>query len=228
MHSARGDVAAKINFARLLRQHIRDQYQDRLIYWGLRFASRQYQDVLVIIVDSMDKTKFAIPRYDFPEHPKELETLIRPKLICTAAIAHGWCTYIALSDEDMTHGGDHFSEVVLTVLQKVSEVSEATGIPMPRHLVTQADNTPAQCKNGVGTLLMALLAARRKFITTNLMFLRVGHTHEDIGEAPSGAISSHIWGGAGGTFGRGYICSVEINTAVCLFTKISFLPSLST
>ena len=192
MQAARADVTAKINFSRLLRQHIRDQYQDRPIYWGLRFASRQYQDVLVIIVDSMDKTKFAIPRYGFPEHPKELENLSRPKLVCTAAIAHGWCTYIGLSDESTTHGGDHFSEVVLRVLQKVSEMSEASGRPLPRHLVIQADNTPSQCKNGVGTLLMALLAGRRKFITTSLMFLRVGHTHEDIGARPRSVNTHHM------------------------------------
>lgn len=222
MQSARGDVAAKINHARLLRQHIRNQYQDRLINWGLRFASRQYQDVLTIIVDSMDKTKFAVPRYEFPEHPKELESLIRPKLVCTAAIAHGWCTYIGFTDEDMTHGGDHFSEVLLTVLQKVSEVSEATGRPMPRHLVVQADNTPAQCKNGVGTLLMALLAARHKFVTTNLMFLRVGHTHEDIGAAPRRAVPFYIRGHIGGNN------SAAINAVACYLTKISFLPFWST
>ena len=65
MHAARGDLAAKVEYAGKLREHLNTQYQDRCLYWSLRWASRQYQDVLVIIVDSMDKTKFGIPRYGF-------------------------------------------------------------------------------------------------------------------------------------------------------------------
>jgi len=181
MEGARGDLVSKVQIARDLRRHIRSQYQDRVVYWSQRWASRQMQDILVIIIDSMDKTKFAIPRYPFPEKPKELEGFNRPKLVCTAALAHGWATCVYLADEDQPHGGDTFCEVLFRVLEEVAQVAQVTGKPMPRHLVVQADNTTAQCKNHIGTLVMAMLVAKFKFITANLQFLRVGHTHEDVG-----------------------------------------------
>ena len=42
-----------------LKVHYQNQYLDRCIYWSLRFASRANCDVLTIIIDSMDKAKFA-------------------------------------------------------------------------------------------------------------------------------------------------------------------------
>ena len=54
-------------------------------------------------------------------------------------------------------------------------------IPFPRHLVIQSDNTAAQAKNQYVLMFLAVLVSRRLFMTTNLLFLVVGHTHEDIG-----------------------------------------------
>lgn len=181
MQQARGDLGRRAAAARDLRRHIRDQYQDRVLYWSLRWASRQHQDVLVVIIDSMDKNKFALPRYPFAEKPKELEHFNRPKLVCTAALAHGWATCVYLADDDISHGADAFCEVLLRTIEEVAKVSQATGRPMPRHLVVQADNTTAQCKNHAGTLALAMLVAKCKFCTATLQFLRVGHTHEDVG-----------------------------------------------
>jgi hypothetical protein len=181
MQQARGDLGRRAAVARDLRKHIRDQYQDRVLYWSMRWASRQDQDVLCIIIDSMDKTKFALPRYPFAEKPKELEAFNRPKLVCTAALAHGWATCVYLADDDISHGADAFCEVLLRTIEEVAKVSQVTGRPMPRHLVVQADNTTAQCKNHAGTLALAMLVAKYKFCTTTLQFLRVGHTHEDVG-----------------------------------------------
>lgn len=41
--------------ATIMRKHHSDQYQDRVLYWNLRLASRVKGDVLVIIIDAMDK-----------------------------------------------------------------------------------------------------------------------------------------------------------------------------
>jgi hypothetical protein len=68
----------------------------------------------------------------------------RPKLVCTAALAHGWWTCLFLSDDVVNHGGDAFAEVVLQVLEEVAEVAKSTGRRVPRHLVIQSDNTTAQ------------------------------------------------------------------------------------
>lgn len=178
-------LAEKLEAARRLRAHIRDQYADRMIYWALRFASqRPDSEVLTIIIDSMDKTKFAIPRWKFSRKPKFLDNLVRPRMVCTGAIAHGWCTSVYLSDEVVGHGANAFCEVLLLTLEKVFRMSRASGRTLPKHLVVLSDNTTSQAKNACAANLMALLVSRYKFLTTNLLFLRVGHTHEDIGIWP--------------------------------------------
>ena len=72
MHGARGIMHMRLTAARALRQHYADQYTDRCIYWSLRHASRMRDNVLVIIVDAMDKSKFAWPRYPWPRAAKEM------------------------------------------------------------------------------------------------------------------------------------------------------------
>ena len=57
------DLATRREAAAQLRAHYRSQYLDRTVYWNLRFASQTFCDVLVIIIDAMDKTKLATPRY---------------------------------------------------------------------------------------------------------------------------------------------------------------------
>jgi len=138
-------------------------------------------DVLVIIIDSMDKNKFLMPKYAFGEKPKGLERLRRPKMTCTAVMAHGWFTGVYLSDDSINHGADYSIDLLIRAVSKVWAMCQAQNRPFPRHLVLQADNTTAQFKNKETLLVMAYLVSRFKFMSTNIMFLRVGHTHEDIG-----------------------------------------------
>jgi len=182
IEAARGDLAAKIEVSKELRNHLKAQYQDRTVYWNLRWASRQHMDVLVVIIDSMDKTKFAMPRYQFGEKPKGLERLIRPRMTCTGVMAHGWFTGVYLSDESVNHGADYSMDLLVRAVSKVWRMCREQNRPFPRHLVLQCDNTPAQFKNKLTMLMMAYLVSRFKFLSTNVMFLRVGHTHEDIGQ----------------------------------------------
>ena len=55
------------------------------------------------------------------------------------------------------------------------------GIAFPKHLVVQSDNTTAQAKNTDVAMFLAYLVFRYKSATTDLFFLMVGHTHEDMG-----------------------------------------------
>jgi len=59
-------------------------------------------------------------------------------------------------------------------------ICKRTGRQLPQHLVTQSDNTVAQAKNSFVTMMLAYLVSKYKFASTNLFFLMVGHTHEDI------------------------------------------------
>ena len=177
----RGSMQAKLEAVRDLGQHYADQYADRCLYWALRHASRMRDNVLVIIIDSMDKAKFAWPRYPWARLPKNLEGLIRPRLSLTAAIAHGYVTNFFLASERVNHGPDCFLEQLFTTIQDVSDMCRENGWPMPEHLVVQADNTVAQCKNNWANLALAYLVMTRKFKSATMNYLMVGHTHEDIG-----------------------------------------------
>ena len=64
--------------------------------------------VLTIIIDSMGKSKLVWPQYAF-QQPKSLANLTRPRMVLTAAIAHGWTVESFLTDDEVTsHGASHF------------------------------------------------------------------------------------------------------------------------
>ena len=62
-------TSEKVAIARQWREHVRAQYHDRLLYWSLRWASRMFQDVLVIIIGSMDKVKTMYPMAECAHGP---------------------------------------------------------------------------------------------------------------------------------------------------------------
>ena len=174
-------VHAKMDLAREWRLQLRATYHDRMIYWWCRYASRHNLDVLTIIIDSMDKAKLAWPQWPWGVVDKTLATFRRPRLVLTAAIAHGYGTFLYVADEDLSHGSDAFCDVLARVLEFVWRKCKETGRNFPRHLVVQSDNTTAQAKNTYVAMFLAFLVAKYKFATTNLFFMQVGHTHEDVG-----------------------------------------------
>jgi hypothetical protein len=218
MYSKSNSVAEKLDAARHLRENIRVTYLDRQIYWNLRLASRCYQDVLVIIIDSMDKTKFAWPRYPWGRRPHELGDLVRPRISFTIAMAHGFCVDIYTAPEELNHGSDAFLEVLCRTITNVRRICQERNIPFPRHLVIQSDNTVAQAKNQYVVMFLAVLVSRRLFMSANLFFLVVGHTHEDIGAQVQ--VSCMCSGGEGeqgcrspwGSFGQLLLLIVQIGS----------------
>lgn len=180
INSVKSAWGQKMQAARDLRAHYRLQYQDRCIYWSMRFMSKAYKDVLTIIIDGMDKAKFAWPRWPIDRVSKAMEQLIRPKVCLTAAIAHGWCTCLFMTPEFVHHGSSLWSELICQVLEQVWLISKKTGRRFPRHLVLVADNTTGFAKNQYATKLAVIFVAMYKFLSVNLLFLIVGHTHEDI------------------------------------------------
>ena len=180
VHKKGTPTAEKVEFARHWREHLRAQYHDRLLYWSLRWASRMMLDVLVIIIDSMDKVKTSFPKYRTSRKPAYLDGLVRPRSVLSAVLCHGWCTCVYSADEFLSHGASAFCEILCRALDRVREISRKTGRPMPKHLVIQSDNTTAQAKNSLASLFLAFLVAKGHFATATLNFLTVGHTHEDV------------------------------------------------
>eukprot|EP00971_Amphidinium_carterae_P171982 3409978-Amphidinium_carterae.1 len=101
-------------------------------------------------MDKDHKAKVAYPQYAF-DKTKELAAFVRPKLVVTAVIAHGYCTdfYIA-EDEVIFHGASTFMEILVRTLDRVSQICVQEGVTFPRHLWLQSDNTTSQgkkCRN---------------------------------------------------------------------------------
>jgi hypothetical protein len=174
-------LAEKYQIAVTLRDHLRRQYMDRAIYWCLREASLlKVMTVLCIIIDSMDKTKFALPRFPFGRIPKMLDGFVRPVLTLTGVLAHGFAVLMLLCDETVEHGQNAFLEVLLITIDKVYQICRARNLKFPENLVIQSDNPTNQAKNSAAVIFLAYLVCVQKFTTATLNFLTVGHTHEDI------------------------------------------------
>ena len=72
----------------------------------------------------MDKSKLVWPQYAFRQ-PKCLEKLNRPRMVLTAAIAHGWTVEFFLTDDEVTsHGASHFCDVLTKTLERVQQIAD--------------------------------------------------------------------------------------------------------
>jgi hypothetical protein len=98
--------------------------------------------------------------------------------------------------EELNHGADAFLEVLCRAIDHVQRICQQRKIPFARHLVIQSDNTVAQAKNQYVAMFLAFLVSRRLFLSVNLMFLIVGHTHEDIDQLFGVAVSFILQCGA--------------------------------
>ena len=184
LHSSSLDWPTKLHAAKELRRHQGDQYQDRLLYYALRQGSQHCQDLLVVIIDDMDKSKFAWPRFGFRKDPKELDNVKKPSVTFTAAIAHGWGAYLYMASPQTTSGSDYFMEVLAQTIESLyqqanSPEGKRAGKRFPEHLVVVADNTVKSAKNQWFIKYMCALTHRGTFKSCCLFQLMVGHTHED-------------------------------------------------
>ena len=173
---AHGCLDEKLEIATSWRHHLHWQYMDRCVYWSMRWASRCKRDVLTIVIDGLDKSKFALPKYTCGRKSQELDQCHRPRVNITGAIAHGYCRGVYISDQQINTGGSFFCELLSQTIEKVSKIGA-----LPSHLFVLVDNTIAQAKNVETSQFMTYLAAKCHFRSTNLVMLTEGHTHEDIG-----------------------------------------------
>ena len=94
--------------------------------------------MLTIIIDRVDKSKLVWPQYAFRK-PKRLDTLRRPRMVCTLAIAHGWtCDFFLTDDEVLSHGASHFCEVLSQTLDRAAAIAAQEGMGNRKHTDTSA------------------------------------------------------------------------------------------
>jgi hypothetical protein len=162
--------------------HLRDQFADRDIYWRLRARARGEKDVLSLIADGMDHSKFALPQWAGGRMPKHTVTdkCNRPCCSVYAVIAHGWRIDVYIASEGIPGGSSFSCDCILRTLDGVWRQCQQEGKSFPLDLAVQGDNTTKEIKNGICGRLFALMSLAGIFRATAHMHLRVGHTHEDV------------------------------------------------
>ena len=192
-------------------RHLSGVFADRQAYMQYKWRAIHQRDVLTIMIDSMDRSKFKLPRFPYGRCPKALETRKRPDLEVTAAICHGRGVFVFVADEDAASGSDWSLEVLSLSLNKAFIMAQQSNEPWPSHLRLWTDNTPKERKivfsffhqvlvksaktlwtcaraptqqeyrNSILGRYCCHLATSRAFMSVAHDHLVVGHTHEDVG-----------------------------------------------
>ena len=123
-------------------RHLAGQFADRAVYHECRNRAKVSGDMLCVITDSMDRSKYSLPRYHRGRAPKDLVNNIRPSLEVTTTMVHGVGIYTYLSDENQTAGTNWVLETLNRTLQYVHHRHQRLGKPVPADFKIFADNTP--------------------------------------------------------------------------------------
>ena len=146
-----------------------------------KFKAVSDRDILVGVVDGMDRSKFAIPRWQDGRVPKGSETRPRPSLEVYAVLLHGRCVNVFITDECQTTGACWALEILCRSVQKAWEAAQRKGEPFPLHMVIWGDNTPKELRNSCTHRFFSAIASAGLMTTASLKHLPVGHTHVDVG-----------------------------------------------
>ena len=125
-------------------RHLSGVYSDRQAYAQYKWRAIHQRDVITMIIDSMDKSKFRLPRFPHGRCPKTLENRKRPELQVTACICHGRGLFVYITDEDAATGSDWSLEVLSLSLNKAFELAQQSNEAWPSHLRLWTDNTPKE------------------------------------------------------------------------------------
>jgi hypothetical protein len=123
-------------------RHLSGIFADRQVYGQTKWRAKTQKDILCCIVDSMDKSKFRLPRFAAGRTPKTLETKKRPELEFTTCIMHGHSINVFVTDSEQSTGSDWSLEVLALSLDKTFAKCQRNQEAWPNHLRIFTDNTP--------------------------------------------------------------------------------------
>src|SRR3569623_763936 len=159
----------QLRVAKRRSEHIAQVRKDRLVYHKRKLAARSNPEWLVLIHDGVDQRKTAIPPPPIEEHG------LKVRVIGTLAISQQHDAHAHLVTPRFAGDTNCNLEALRPVLQSFS-----TRPFLPRYLHLQLDNTSKENKNNILNAFLLLLVANSLFDAVEVMFLRVGHTHEDV------------------------------------------------
>ena len=138
-------------------------------------------DILLAIIDGMDRSKYALPRWLNSRTPKGADKKNRPSLDLYACILHGRAVNIFITDENQTVGANFAAEIWARSVQKAWEACQHQNKPFPSHAILFGDNTSRELRNSCFSKLFCAITSGGRFTSASVKHLPVGHTHEDIG-----------------------------------------------
>ena len=160
-------------------KHLQQTWLDRVTYWCMRSSAIRWDPpMLVVSIDSMDHSKFPIPR--MTRIPKSLDNLHRPMVTVSGSLVHGIGITFYLSSEQVGGGINFFGHCLYDSLQWAADTSQIRQKPFPHILSLHTDNTTGQNKNYDGLSLINILVSSQSMSSGQNSHLQVGHTHEDL------------------------------------------------
>lgn len=135
-------LQAHAEYADRYMRHIAGQFADRRAYWELRHRAATDRDILLCIQDSMDRSKFKLPRFSDGIVPKALDQKPRPECEVTATIAHGRGIFVYITDPEQSFGTNWNLERLNRTLQCCYQRAQEQQEPWPRVGRLFSDNTP--------------------------------------------------------------------------------------
>ena len=146
-------------------------------------------DILLAIIDGMDRSKYALPRWFNNRTPKGADKKNRPSLDLYAVIMHGRSVNIYITDENQSVGANFAAEIWSRSVQKAWDACQQQNKPFPSHAILFGDNTSRELRNSCFSKLFCAITSAGRFTSASVKHLPVGHTHEDVG---AGLISSYV------------------------------------
>ena len=109
------------------------------------------------------------------------------------ALVHGVLEAFYVLHTHTKHSASTTIEIIALTLEKVKEVLDRRGVPMPAHLHIQLDNTSRENKNAINFAFSQWLLTQNQFEDVTVEFMEVGHTHIDVDQRFSrvGGVVSH-------------------------------------
>ena len=108
-----------------------------------------------------------------------LQDAMRPRLHVIGVLCHGFAKLGFLVDPTLAKDSNLFCEVVVQSLQLVFRECRERGVRIPSRLVIVADNA-GDNKNTYTMTMTAATVASRMFRLSFSLYLRTGHSHEDL------------------------------------------------
>lgn len=175
-------------------RHLNRQLSDRRCYWQARAVARlggilsSGNQVVSIICDAIDHSKFRFPRSDYFQS-KDLDGMMRPMLDLTCALAHGHGVFLFPSLVFVQKNSNLMADILSYTLHRLVDAGRVSQHSL--ELLLQTDNTTREWKNNCLLRLIATYVGGHRMKRGELRCLMTGHSHEDVDQYFS-TMSNHI------------------------------------